>query len=471
MTFLIHRWLGIALALLMALWTMSGFVMLYVSYPETSTTERMAGLDPLDPSACCAKIPAPEGPIDSASVEMLLGRPVLRWIGPHGPALVSLDTGAALAIGEREAGRIAQKHMRNAFDGAPAVRVEPVEVDQWSLQQGRYAPLYKATLADARGTELYVSGLTGEVVQDTHRTERFWNWLGAVPHWLYFTALRKDGEIWSQVVIWTSLLGTFLTLTGIYVGIRMYGRGKHKSPFRGVALWHHWTGLIFGLVTLTWVFSGFASMQPWGWLESEGPGEELQAMAGRQLDGVDAAMLVAALAAHPQPGVVSAEAAVQGGRPVAILVGSDGSRSRAALLTLAPAPLSEVDLAAIAARARPGVPILSQGLITEGDAYHYDHHSTPALLPAYRVIYGDAEQTRLYLDPRTGELVDFVDSGSRGYRWWHLALHRLDLNGLRERPLWDFVTLPLLAGTALVCLLGAWMGVRRLRRKERWRRA
>src|SRR6187551_1497986 len=178
MTFLIHRWLGIALALLMALWAVSGFVMMYVSYPATTPTERAAGLDPFDPSTCCAKIAAPEGPIDGASVEMLLGRPVLRWIGPDGPVLVSLDTGAALAIGEREAGRIAQTHMRNAFGGAPAVRVEPVEVDQWSLQQSRYAPLYKATLADARGTELYVSGLTSEIVQDTHRSERFWNWLG-----------------------------------------------------------------------------------------------------------------------------------------------------------------------------------------------------------------------------------------------------------------------------------------------------
>ena len=66
---------------------------------------------------------------------------------------------------------------------------------------------------------------------------------------------------------------------------------------------------------------------------------------------------------------------------------------------------------------------------------------------------------------------NFVDSGSRGFRWWHLALHRLDLPALRERPLWDLVTLPLLAGVALVCLLGAWMGVRRLRRKERSHRA
>jgi hypothetical protein len=470
MAFLVHRWLGIALALLMSVWTLSGFVMMYVSYPATTAEERAAGLDQLD-LAYYNEAPAPEGPIESAAVEMVRGQPTLRLTGSRYAVLSDLAAIDTTGIGERGAAEIATTHMRNAFGTAPPVRVEPVEVDQWTLQQRRFAPLYRASFADARGTVLYVSGLTGEVVQDTHRAERFWNWLGAVPHWLYFTPLRKDGALWSQVVIWASLLGTFLTLTGIYVGIRMYGRGRRKSPFRGIALWHHWTGLIFGLVTLTWVFSGFASMQPWGWLESEGPGKQLQALAGRSLDGADAGLLVAALAAHPQPGLVSAEVAVQGGKPFAILVRADGSRTRAALPSLAPAPVSHAELAGMAARAGPGAPVVEQGLITAGDAYHYDHHSTPALLPAWRVIYGDAGHTRLYLDPRTGELIDFVDPDSRRFRWWHLALHRLDFAGLNARPLWDAIMLPLLAGVALVCLLGAWMGLRRLRRKERARHA
>jgi hypothetical protein len=461
--FLVHRWLGVALALLMALWTLSGFVMMYVSYPATTPAERVAGLDPLDLSACCATADLPAA-LDSAVVEMVAGKPVLRWTGSEGGALASLAAEPLAPIGAREAGAIAQTHMRNALGGTPAMRVAPLEVDQWTLQQRGYAPLYKASFADARGTVLYVSGASGEVVQDTHRSERLWNWLGAVPHWLYFTPLRQNGALWSQGVIWTSLLGTFLTLTGLYVGVVMWGRGERKSPFRGVALWHHWSGLIFGLVTLTWVFSGFASMQPWGWLESEGPGEELHALAGRPLARADAAALVAALAADPQPGVVSAEATVQGGRAYAILVRADGSRSRATLPDLAPAPPSDAELAAMVRAARPGVPITSAGLIAEGDAYHYPHHSTPALLPAWRAIYGDAEATRLYFDPRTGELIDFVDSGTRSFRWWHSGLHRLDVSGLRERPLWDLVTLPLLAGVALVCLLGVWMGVRRLTR-------
>jgi len=66
----------------------------------------------------------------------------------------------------------------------------------------------------------------------TTARERFWNWLGAVPHWLYFTELRRHPNIWSQVLIVTSLLGCFLA----------------------------------GVIALTWVLSGLLSMNPWGWL-------------------------------------------------------------------------------------------------------------------------------------------------------------------------------------------------------------
>lgn len=464
MAFLVHRWLGIALALLMAVWAISGITMMYVSFPETSTQERLAGLEPLDLSGCCENAALPEGPIESATVEMLAGRPVLRWIGPDGLGTIGLD-GTSPLVGAREAGAIARTHIRQAFGTALAPQVEQIDRDQWTVY-GRFrqhAPLYKVSFADDPGTVLYVSGKTGEVVQDTKAHERFWNWLGAVPHWLYFTTFREIQPLWYNVVVYASLLGIFLTVTGIYVGIRMYGRGKRRSPFRGIALWHHWTGLIFGIATLTWVLSGLASMNPWGWLESQGPGEELEALAGRPLAGADAAALVQALAANPPPGVVSAELAVQGGEQYAILVSANGSRSRAALPGLTPAPLEEAELSAKARAAKPDVAIASAGLISKGDAYHYSHHSE-AVLPAYRVIYANADETRIYLDPRTGELIGYADAAARAYRWWHYGLHRLDFGGLNARPLWDVVMLPLLAGVSLLCLLGVWMGWRRLRR-------
>ena len=89
-TFLVHRWRGIVIALLMAVWALSGIVMMYVAYPETTAEERAAGLAPLELSACCDSMILPPGQIGRATVEMAAGEPVLRLDGPDGLRLVGL---------------------------------------------------------------------------------------------------------------------------------------------------------------------------------------------------------------------------------------------------------------------------------------------------------------------------------------------------------------------------------------------
>lgn len=471
MTFLVHRWLGIVLALLMAVWAVSGITMMYVAFPEMGREERLAGLADLDLTGCCDRVVLPGGAeIQAGTIEMVLGHPVLRWRGPDGAGLVSLDQATLPPIDAAAAGQIAGSYMKHAFGEEPKVSVAEIDRDQWTVY-GRfrqYAPLYKASFADDRGTVLYVASMTGDVVQDTTAHERFWNWLGAVPHWLYFTAFREMQPLWYNFVVYASALGVFLTLTGIYIGLITYRRrAKHWSPFKGLALWHHWTGLAFGLFTLTWVFSGLVSMNPWGWFESQGPTEEIPNLGGRPVEIGDIEALYRALAAKPQPGVVSATVTVQEGTPYALLTARDGTRRRATLPALAPAPTTLAELAHKARIAKPTTRIASADMITGPDNYHYGHKDDEPVLPAYRVIYDNDDATRLYFDGKTGELVNFVDAPTRGFRWWHLGLHRLDLPVLRERPVWDVVMIPLLVGVSLLCAIGAWMGVRRLRKMAR----
>lgn len=470
MAFLVHRWLGIGIALLMAMWALSGLVMMYVSFPETSVKERLAGLEPLRQWQCCASLDLPDDPtIESASVEMLDGKPVLRWQGVTGEGLVDAATGTRLAIDGKAAERIAKDHYRRVGGPAPTPEVEQIELDQWTVY-GRFRqhqPLWKASFGDNAGTVLYISGSQGTVVQDTTRHERFWNWLGAVPHWLYFTSFRQIQPLWYNFVVYASVLGVFLTVTGIYVGLRQYGRGKRRSPYRGLALWHHWTGLIFGVFTLTWMVSGLFSMQPWGMFESKGPGEEVAAMRGRPMNADDLRRFLAGIAAHPGEDVKSARLAVQDGEAWAILARADGGEVRADLPQLAERPLSPADLAARARTMRLGTPIAEQGIIARPDAYYYAHKGEVAL-PVWRIIYGDAENTRIYLDPRTGEVAGYADSVSRNYRWWFNGLHRMDFAGwLRQRPVWDAVTLPLMLGVSLLTVVGCALGFKRLRKMAR----
>jgi uncharacterized iron-regulated membrane protein len=468
--FWLHRWLGILIALLMAVWALSGLVMMYVSFPETTREERLGGLEPLTAWECCGALSLPQDPaIRSASIEMLGGEPVLRWQGEQSGGVVSLVTGNVPVLDQNAAGDIAAAHFERSTGDALKPAVEQIKLDQWTVygQYREHQPLYKATFADDAGTVIYVSGRDGTIVQDTVAHERFWNWLGAVPHWLYFTALRQNGALWSGVVVYGSLLGVFLTATGIYIGILRFARGRRRSPYRGLALWHHWTGLIFGLFTLTWVLSGLFSMQPWGMFESKGPGAEMAAMMGRPATSDDLVRFVSAVAAHPETGAVSVTLSMQEGRPWTILARADGSAVRAQLPSLAEAPLTEAELAVRARLMRPEARIASHGLIDTPDAYYYGH-KREVPLPAYRIVYADAEQTRFYFDPRTGELVNYVDAAGRGYRWWFNALHRMDFaDWLRQRPWWDIVTLPLMLGVSLLTLIGLAMGIRHLWRLAR----
>lgn len=476
--FLAHRYLGIAVGLLMVLWCVSGIVMMYVPYPDLPQSEYRAGLSPIDLTDCCALPDAARpdlaGPISGFRIEALAGRPVLRLEKPlgrervidlsGGDILKSVDAATARAVA-------ADFAARRGVAGQPA-GVTRITQDQWTVN-GAFdplRPLYKVAFDDAAGTELYVSSRTGAVIQDTTASERFWNWLGSVPHWLYFTELRQNAELWTQIIIWTSLAGVFLTVTGIYAGIRQFRRGT--SPYRGFAFWHHISGLAFGLLALTWVLSGLFSMNPWGLFQSDGAGAEQTRLQGAAPEYPHVAALVRNLASRDwdRP-VVQLESARFGGSLYLIAHHENGERSRRTTPGLDAAPLAQSELADAARDMRPEAEIRSMELLHSEDAYYFSHPGT-APLPVFRVIYDDAESTRYYLDPTSGALRSKVDTAGRFHRWLFYGLHRLDFTAwLRARPVWDLVTLPLLLGATLVCATGAYMGVRWLfGRRRRGRR-
>ena len=221
LAFLLHRYLGIAVGLLMAVWCLSGLVMMYVSYPALSPSARAAHLAPIRWDRCCKATGDALGNTDTLDrfrVEMLAGRPILDLgDGPAASGRVDLSNG-------RELDRVSVVEARTVvatYAGHSTWRaLGSVQVDQWTLEgvPPGERPLYRFAVDDAAHTQLYVSSLTGRAVQLTTRRERYWNWLGAIPHWLYFTGLRRHAVLWTQVVIYTSLMGCFLTAIGLYPG-------------------------------------------------------------------------------------------------------------------------------------------------------------------------------------------------------------------------------------------------------------
>jgi len=470
----LHRYLGVVLGLLMLAWFISGIVMMYVPYPQRGETERTSALAPIPWSQCCnfSGVPLAGGTlIQAAQIENVADRPVLRLRADAAQIIADLTQGHILTIGDAEARRIAEITAEHIIGAVPAIlSAEKIENDQWTVGDNSVnrRPLYRFVFDDLDATRLYVSSITGEVVVWTTQPQRFWNWLGAIPHWLYFTELRRNGPLWVQIIIWTSLLGTLLTVIGLYLGIVRFrtGRDGRLSPYYGWFYWHHLMGLAFGVVTLTWVISGLFSMQPWGFLESAG-GNERERLAVAYPQWAEVQTSLDTIRARGMGDVVSLRAAPFGGNLYWLSTAQDGGVTRLDERG-DPAPVTQEDLMQAAGLLAGEGAIETEGLLQAEDAYYFRFQGfaerDPLVLPIYRIALNDDERTQYYLNPSTGALLLRVDGAERGYRWLFSGLHRWDFTAtLRSRPLWDVIVLFLMLGSTAGVLTGVFLAVRRIR--------
>ncbi|HEY1336040.1 MAG TPA: PepSY domain-containing protein, partial [Bryobacteraceae bacterium] len=271
----VHRWMGVALSTLFLLWFASGVVMMYWDFPSVRPEGRLEHAPALDASR--VHISAAEAfdtlhssqPPAQIRLNVFDGRPVYRFRLGRNERIVYADTGVEQAGADPAmAARVASAWTGQAL--ATAIVESMQEVDQWTVQGSlrNTRPLWKYSWPN--GEQVYVSGTTGDVLQYTTSRSRFWAYLGAIPHWLYFTPLRKHQPEWSRFVIVTSGAGTIAALLGIVIGAWMYSpsrRYRHNGapasiPYRGQKRWHAVLGLIFGLGAVTWAFSGMLSMDP-----------------------------------------------------------------------------------------------------------------------------------------------------------------------------------------------------------------
>jgi hypothetical protein len=465
----LHRYVGVVVGLLMVLWCLSGFVMMYQGYPRLDPGDRLKGLEPLRLTAAqVAAVPTPDdATLQGFRLEMTAGRPVLEaQRGPRRRDVIDLTTGEPLApVTAGEALRAAE-----TFAVAHGVMGEPrglglVAVDQWTLDGiNRDGPLYHFAFGDPARTELYVSQASGRVAQETTGRTRTLAWFGAIPHWLYPTVLRQDARLWSDVVVWSSIVGTFLTVIGLYIGIAKFGRYKSGrwSPYRGWFYWHHITGLVFGVLTLTWVASGLFTMTPFGFLDSDAGQAERPALAGT-FTGAQMKRFLAGAEGLAVGDLATLEAAPLGGKLFVMATDRQGRTSRLNAEGR-PTPLTAVE-AARALRGLPGRTLAGVDRLDHEDAYYYSGFDRQARFPVYRARFDDAQATTLYLDGRTGRLVLALDDTQRQSRWLRTGLHDFDFfAALRARPVWDLVVLALLAGVTGVCVTGAWLGIQRIGR-------
>ncbi|GLH76136.1 hypothetical protein SSBR45G_10440 [Bradyrhizobium sp. SSBR45G] len=437
---LTHRWLSIPLGPLFVLWFATGIVMHFVPFPAQTETERFAGLALIDHAAplrsatdalSASGIDRP----DRIRLWQRVDGPVYvvtaaaRSVALHADALAAADVAApdlALSIARITA-------QRRGLDASGAAVIALDAYDQWTVPNrfDVHRPLYRIALHDPDGTELYVSSRTGEVVLDTSHFARAWNYVGSVVHWIYPTVLRRDWAAWNVTVWWLSLAAVIAAVAGALLGpVRLRRRGARlSSRYYGWHLWHHWAGLVCTQFVLTWIVSGWLSM------------DHGRLFATGHLTATEEAVLIGApdwtaLTAAPLP-VASGDAReiewfAFGGhlyqrvrralsqQQISVL---DGSSGRIVGRFLQPA---EVNAATAGMRAD-----CTRSIEVEPGDDHPFTSDVPGA-PVHRVICGD---TWYHVDAASGAVLEKLDPSRRAYRWLYQALHTLDFPTLLAHPM------------------------------------
>jgi hypothetical protein len=256
--------------------------------------------------------------------------------------------------------------------------------------------------------------------------------------------------------------------------------------------WHYITGLAFGVLTLTWAFSGLLSMEPWAWTEHDQIQRGVRQAFGNaprdlaQFPKMDAGSWAGMLAARPakeielatildEPSYIvrSSPETIQtvgwpdgGHQPYFISRDPDDARVIVSAKTMQPVrePLASAVLASRLIAANPGVAVADIATLTDYDSYYYSR-DRQAPLPVVRMKLADAEATWVYVDPEVAQVVGQVNRANRVERWLYNGLHTLDFSFLYyNRPLWDAVVIAFSLGGAALSAIGLYMGLKRLRR-------
>jgi len=474
----IHRILGTLLSVLFLMWFVSGLVMIYHTFPRAGQQEKMARMEYLTPDLpaldeVTARLPEGEK-LRGLTLNRYLGQTVFHVRTNKGSYDLPADT--LETIPAIDWNRIQQ--VATLWCAAPVAQVDTMrKLDQW-IPFGRLAkefPIYKFHFNDPEKHQLYISSVSGEVLQFTNQKSRFWAWLGAIPHWVYFTRLRQDASLWINTVIWLSGIGCIMCIAGIWWGIRdvrlARKRKKGITPYtKKWYKWHHVTGFVFGLFVLTFTFSGMMSLaEVPKWLSS--PKSEVnvrqvfqQKTPSPQDYPLDYRQVIAAY-----PNTIKQLEwgsfndypfyTLQTGSEKPIVIDASASDIR-------PLDLTETYIRRSIEDVHGAQADIKINLLTAYDFY-YVSRKRNLDLPVWKVSVKDVDNSCYYINPATGSY-RYINNTSRWRHWMYPALHSYSIPGLANNPvLWNIVMWGTMLGGTIVSFTGVWLGIRYLIRKTK----
>ena len=477
--FIIH-FHGTLFCVLFLMWFLSGFVMLYKSFPTLGSKEykHLTALPDSLPAIDIVKKNIPEGEtIRSLTVRMFREKPVFDIVTSAGNRLLSADTLLATqtpSIPFEEAEAYARR-----WNKAEIKRVDTLRtLDQW-IPYSQYKsdfPIYKFRFNDNEKSYLYVSSVTGNALQYVTRPQRIWSWLGPIPHMLYFWQWRQYRPEWVIGISWLAGVGALMCLGGIVLGIWSYvivyrKRKRFRTPYKKFYFkWHHILGFVFGFFVFMFALSGMLSFIDLpDWIV-----KTHDSSIARKLGKSSAANLSLFEADYRQivkegDGNVKQISFEQFGNKPYYSVIAGGKMQNMDAQSPQPTPLylSETDVLDRLSLVNQAPKSIS--LMTEFDNY-YVGFTKRMELPVYKVIADDADGSVFYVNPNTGR-TRYFNKNARVKKWIYPAFHSLRFKFFAERrTLRDVVIWTILIGGTLVSLTGVVLGIRYVGRLLRRRK-
>lgn len=285
-----HKWFGIPLAIMFIMWYISGIVMLYHQFPRlTPSTTPVEEVDAVSLQQVWSEVP---DTFSNCKIMFSGSRPLVSADG---------ETYGAFTPDRSDLERVAE-----SFSTYIAKIDTLQDIDKWIPfnRLMKHLPIYRITGND--GSYTYVSSKTGEVIEHNTRVGRAWAWVGALPHYVYITPIRRDVDLWKKVVIWMSGLSTISVIFGIIIALRFLIKKRKLNLFKRRSWqWHYSFGLFFGLFMLAFIFSGMMSLAKipdWIMKSTEMPENNSVIVKGEvDLSMLPRKMSVARISSYPTP--------------------------------------------------------------------------------------------------------------------------------------------------------------------------
>lgn len=461
--------------MLFLVWFLSGFVMMYKSFPFLDKKGKIQSKELT--SLTNKKIVSPSSVFELDTIETIhklrvnsILNNIVYHIETGSGKLVSryAKNGELVKLTKKKALGIAQ----NATNLKSTAQVTILkEVDQWIPRPKyiKHLPVYKVKFNNQEHTWVHISSLTGEVLNITTYNDRFWAWLGAIPHWIYFKDIRIHSYFWQQLILWLAGLGLLMTLTGIVTGLIRYKK-KPKAKFKRFKnKWynlHYYFGLGFGLFICTWVFSGFMSMTPFNWVPSsslnakekkvwQGQNFNLKSITSKNWDTLKKIA--------SKSNFKEIHFSLFNNNIFIEKFNEDTVENHC--ITNSNYKVSNNQYASKINEFHPQEKVTKLLVLDAYDSYYYDRKNIKTL-PVVKIITN--QDTYYYINPKTNRVLLKSAPKNRAERWLYHGLHSLDFSFLtKNRPLWDIVLIFLLIGGTVTCITATGLGIKFIKRKTK----